>query len=117
MYKDGGLYLIYSHVRYGVYTKLVHIKDISHCSSLNGTFIYLQIQRMEVDLPNLTPNLDYTTALTYPPKRLLTISPPPAQVGLSHSKDCPLSIYGFSEKVQFTLQLKPRPYMQVVMEG
>ena len=112
MYKGGALYLIYSHVRYGVHTKW-----IQDCSSLNESFISLQIHRVEVDFPILTPHLDYSKALTYPPKRLLTISPPPAEVGLPHSNDCPLLISGFSEKVQFTLKLRPRPYMPSMMEG
>ena len=80
-------------------------------------FISLQIHRVEVDFPILTPHLDYSKALTYPPKRLLTISPPPAEVGLPHSNDCPLLISGFSEKVQFTLKLRPRPYKPSMMEG
>ena len=81
------------------------------------SFISLQIHRMEVDLPILTPDLDYSKALTYPPKRLLSISPPRAEVGLPHSNDCLLLISGFSEKVQFTLKLRPCPYMPSVMKG
>ena len=81
------------------------------------SFISLQIHRMEVDLPILTPDLDYSKALTYPPKRLLSISPPPAEMGLSYSTDCPLLISGFSEKVEFTLKLRPRSYMPSMMEG
>ena len=77
----------------------------------------LQIRRMEVDLPNSNPNLDYTTALTYPPKCQLTISPPPANVGLPYTNDCPLLICGFSEKVQFTLQPRPRPYNYASCDG
>ena len=77
--------------------------------------IYLQIPREEVDLPILTPTLDYTIACTYPPKILLTISPPSAEVGLSHSSHCKLQISGFVEKVQFTLRLRPPPHVQVMM--
>ena len=84
---------------------------------MNESFISLQIDRKEVDVPILTPDLDYSTALTYPPKRLLTISPPPAEVGLPYSNDCLLLFSGFSEKVQFTLKLRPRPYMLSMMEG
>ena len=77
--------------------------------------IHLQIPREEVDLPILTPTLDYTIACTYPPKILLTISPPSAEVGLSHSSHCKLQISGFVEKVQFTLRLRPPPHVQVMM--
>ena len=68
-----------------------------------------------MDLPVLTPTLDYTIACTYPPKILLTISPPTAEVGVSHSSHCKLKISGFVEKVRFTLRLRPPPHVQVMM--
>ena len=68
-----------------------------------------------MDLPILTPTLDYTIACTYPPKILLTISPPLAEVGVAHSSHCKLKVSGFVEQVQFTLRLRPPPHVQVMM--
>ena len=68
-----------------------------------------------MDLPNLTPTDDYTTACTYPPKILLTISPPLAKVGLPYSSHCELQISGFVEKIRFTLRLRPPSHVQVMM--
>lgn len=74
---------------------------------MNGNFVYLQILKEEVDLPILFPEQDYFHTLIYPPKLLLTISPPAAKVGLPYSSHCQISIDGFIEEVQFTLRLRP----------
>ena len=99
--KDGRLYLIYSHVRYGVHVELRLSRNlVDDCLSL-----YLQqISKEAVDLPISNPDAGYTIARTYPPKILLTISPPTDSVGF---RVCQLPISGFTKEVKFTLQLNP----------
>ena len=73
---------------------------LSGCLSL-----YLQqISKEAVDLPISNPDAGYTIARTYPPKILLTISPPTDSVGF---RVCQLPISGFTKEVKFTLQLNP----------
>ena len=91
-------------MRYVVHTEL---NTITQCSSVSSNFFCLQIPKEEVDLPNLRPNVDYTNAVEYPPKLVLTVSTSAAEVGLPYSSNCQISVIGFIEDVQFSLRLRP----------
>ena len=103
--KDGRLYLTYSPVRYGVHVDLrLSANLLGGCLSL-----YLQqISKEAVDLPISKPDADYAIARTYPPKILLTISPPADKIDF---RFCQLPISGFTKEVKFTLQLNPSLHM------
>ena len=100
--------LMYSHVRY----RIIQNTDlVQTCLVHFFAFLYFQqISEEAVDIPISKPDADYTTVCTYPPKRLLTITPPPAEVVLRH---CQLRIHGFTKEVKFTLQLTPSPHRMI----
>ena len=75
---------------------------LSTITEWNLSLYFQQISKDAVDLPISKPDADYTIALTYPPKILLTISPLAAKVDF---RFCQLPISGFTKEVKFTLQL------------